>query len=119
MKVAIITMRPKLADKKANLEIIKKHIEKTKADMYIFGELTICGYHVKDELRDIAETVDGPTIKYVKELAKKQKCYIVSSPKIYISALFFSMCFVIISRFAFLSATFGLIVIIATFIATT
>lgn len=77
MKVAIITMRPKLADKKANLEIIKKHIEKTKADMYIFGELTICGYHVKDELRDIAETVDGAAIKFVKELAKKHKCYIV------------------------------------------
>jgi len=77
MKVAIITMRPKLADKKANLEIMKKHIEKTKADMYIFGELTICGYHVKDELRDNAETVNGPSIKLVKELAKKHKCYIV------------------------------------------
>jgi predicted amidohydrolase len=36
MKVALITMRPKVADKKANLEIMKKHIEKTKADMYIF-----------------------------------------------------------------------------------
>ena len=77
MKVAIITMRPKLADKKANLELMKKHIEKTNADMYIFGELTICGYHVKDELRNIAETVNGPSIKLVKELAKKHKCYIV------------------------------------------
>jgi len=77
MKVAIVTMRPKLADKKANLEIIKKHIEKTKADMYIFGELTLCGYHVKDELRDIVETIDGPAIKFVKDLAKIHKSYIV------------------------------------------
>ena len=77
MKVAIITMRPKVADKKANLELMAKHIEKTKADMYVFGELTICGYHVKDELRDIAETVNGSTIKFVKELAKKNNCYIV------------------------------------------
>ena len=77
MKVAIITMRPKLADKKANLGIMAKHIEKTKADMYVFGELTICGYHVKDELRDIAETVSGPAIKFVKDLARKHKCYIV------------------------------------------
>ena len=77
MKVAIITMRPKVADKKANLEIMAKHIKKTKADMIVFGELTICGYHVKDELRDIAETVNGPTIKFVKELAKKNNCYIV------------------------------------------
>jgi len=77
MKVAIITMRPKIADKKSNLEKMKRYIEKTKADMYIFGELTLCGYHVKDELRDLAETVDGPSIKYVKDLSKKHKCYIV------------------------------------------
>ena len=77
MKIALITMRPKLADKKSNLDIMKKHIEKTKADMYIFGELSICGYHVKDELRDLAETVDGSSIKFFKELAKKHKCYIV------------------------------------------
>jgi len=77
MKVAIITMRPKIANKKANLLTMKKYIEKTKADMYVFGELTICGYHVKDEIRDIAETIDGDSIKFVKELAKKHNCYIV------------------------------------------
>ena len=77
MKIALVTMRPKLADKKTNLEIIKKHIEKTKADIFVFGELTLCGYHVKDELRDIAETVDGPAIKFIKNLAKKHNSYIV------------------------------------------
>jgi predicted amidohydrolase len=77
MKVALITMRPKVADKKANLEIMKNHVEKTKADIYVFGELSICGYHVKDELRDIAETVDGPAIKFMKNVAKKNDCYIV------------------------------------------
>jgi len=77
MKVAIITMRPKLADKNANLEIMKKFIEKQKADLFVFGELSICGYHVKDELRDIAETITGPSIKYMKNIAKKNNCYIV------------------------------------------
>jgi predicted amidohydrolase len=77
MKVALVTMRPKIADKKANLEIMKKHVEKTKADIYVFGELSICGYHVKEELRDIAETVDGPAIKYMKNVAKENNCYIV------------------------------------------
>jgi predicted amidohydrolase len=56
---------------------MKKHVEKTKADIYVFGELSICGYHVKDELRDIAETVDGPAVKYMKNVAKKNNCYIV------------------------------------------
>jgi len=77
MKVAIITMRPKLADKNANLEKMKNYIKKEKADLYVFGELTICGYHVKDELRDIAETINGPTVKYMKNLAKKNNCYII------------------------------------------
>ena len=77
MKVAIITMRPRLADKKTNLELMKKHIEKEKADLYVFGELSICGYHVKDELRDIAEKITGPTVKYFIDLAKKNDCYIV------------------------------------------
>lgn len=77
MKVALITMRPEIANKEANLQKMKKYIEKTKADMYVFGELTICGYHVKDELRDIAEKINGPSIKFVKDLAKKNNCNIV------------------------------------------
>ncbi len=77
MKVAIITMRPKLADKNANLEKMKNFIRKEKADLYVFGELSICGYHVKDELRDIAETINGPSVKYMKNLAKKNNCYII------------------------------------------
>ena len=77
MKIALISMRPKIADKKANLKKMEKYIEKTKADLYIFGELTICGYRIKDELRNIAEKIDGPSIKYMKKLAEKNKCYIV------------------------------------------
>jgi len=77
MKVALVTMRPKIADKKANLKKMEEFIEKTEADLFVFGELTICGYHVKDELRDIAETVDGPIINHIKKIAKRKNCYIV------------------------------------------
>lgn len=77
MKVAIVTMRPKIADKSANLEKMKSLIEKTKADLFVFGELSLCGYHAKDEIRDLAEPIDGPSIQYLKKLAKKNNCYIV------------------------------------------
>ena len=77
MKIAIVTMRPKIADKSANLEKMKSFIEKSKADLFVFGELSLCGYHVKDELRELAEPIDGPTIQYLKKLAKKNICYIV------------------------------------------
>ena len=77
MKLALISMRPKIGDKKANLQKMQRHIEKTKAEFYVFGETSLTGYRLKDELRDIAETPDGPSIKHMKKLAKENNCYIV------------------------------------------
>jgi len=77
MKLAMVAMRPKLTDKKANLKKMEKYINKTKADMYVFGELSLIGYNTKDEYRDLAETQNGPSIKFIKNLAKKNNCYIV------------------------------------------
>jgi len=77
MKVAIISIRPKLGDKKANLLKMENYVKKTKADMYIFGEMALTGYGLKDELRDAAERTDGSSIAYIKKIAKKKKCYIV------------------------------------------
>lgn len=78
MKLALVTMRPKIKDIKSNLQKIEKYIKKTKADMYIFGEMSITGYPLKDELRDYAETKDGNLIKKIKKLAKENKTYIVA-----------------------------------------
>ena len=77
MKAALISMRPKVGDKKSNLDKIKKYIEKEKADLYVFGEMTVTGYPLKDELRNHAENNDGLSIKFLKKLAKEKKCYIV------------------------------------------
>jgi predicted amidohydrolase len=77
MKAALISMRPRIADKKANLKIMQKHIEKTKADIYIFGEISLTGYHCKDELRNLAEPINGPSVKQMKKIAKDSGCYIV------------------------------------------
>jgi len=76
MKVAVVSMRPNIGDKKANLKKMEKYISKEKADLYVFGELSLTGYPIKDEIRDLAEPIDGPSIKYVKNLAKKNNCYI-------------------------------------------
>ena len=78
MKLALITMKPKIADIKSNLKNMEKYIKKTKADMYVFGELSITGYSLKDELRDYAETKDGKLIKKIKKLAKENRIYIVA-----------------------------------------
>ena len=77
MKVALISMRPKIADKKANLQTMEKYVLKTKADLYIFGEISLTGYRCKDELRGLAEPINGPSITYMKKVAKDKNCYIV------------------------------------------
>jgi len=76
MKVAVISMRPFIGDKKANIKKMENYINKTKADMYIFGELALTGYPIKDEIRDLAETINGFSIQHLKKIAKEKKCYI-------------------------------------------
>ena len=77
MKIAIISMRPKIGDKKTNLEKMKKYVGQKKADFYVFGETTLTGYTCKDEHRNLAEKIDGASIKYMKKIAKEKKVYIV------------------------------------------
>lgn len=77
MKIALISMRPKIGDKKANLQTMEGYIIKTKADFYVFGEIFLTGYQCKDELRNLAEPISGPSITYMKKVAKDRKCYIV------------------------------------------
>jgi len=77
MKIALISARPKIADKKANIEKIKAYVKKTDADLYIFGELFLTGYGCKDELRSIAETINGESLKKLKKIAREKNSYII------------------------------------------
>jgi predicted amidohydrolase len=56
---------------------MKEYISNTNADIYIFGEVSLTGYRCKDELRDLAEKIDGPSITYLKKVAWNKKCYII------------------------------------------
>ena len=75
MKISIITMRPFIADKKKNLGVMRNYILNNDADFYIFGEMSLTGYSCKDELRDLAEPVDGPSISTLKKVAKDKGIY--------------------------------------------
>lgn len=77
MKVAVVSMRPSIGNKEKNIKKMEKYINKNKADMYVFPELALTGYPIKDEIQNIAETINGSSIKYMKNLAKNHKCYIV------------------------------------------
>jgi len=83
MKIALVTNRPAIADKKTNLAFIKKTIETHKASVYVFGELQVTGYALHDEIRDHAETISGPSIQQLKTIAKKHNCYITTGLPLY------------------------------------
>jgi predicted amidohydrolase len=77
MKLALISARPTIANKTANLHIMEKYIKKIKADFYIFGEYFLSGDRCKDEYRDLAEPLTGPSIQHLKKIATNKHCYIV------------------------------------------
>lgn len=77
MKLAIISARPTIADKQKNIQKIEKYINKTNADIYVFGEYFLSGDRCKDEFRDLAEPLDGPSIQQLKKIAKTHHCYLI------------------------------------------
>ncbi len=77
MKIALISARPKIADKQANIKKIKHYIQQESADLYVFGELFLTGYNCKDEYRTLAEPLTGPSIKHLKKIAQQHNCYLI------------------------------------------
>ncbi|MBN1859844.1 MAG: carbon-nitrogen hydrolase family protein [Candidatus Thermoplasmatota archaeon] len=77
MKLALISARPAIANKTKNIQIIEKYIKKTKADMYVFAEYFLVGDRCKDEYRNLAEPLNGPSIKHLQKIAKDKHCYLV------------------------------------------
>ena len=77
MRIALIAGRPKIGKKEDNLRKMEEFIKKEDADLYVFGELFLSGYKCGDEFRNLAEPVDGESVKYISDLAKEKDSYII------------------------------------------
>lgn len=77
MKVSIVSMRPEIGRKEANISKMQKYIEQTNSDLVVFGEMTLTGYPCKDDLRSLAEPLSGPSIEKLKTVAKQHNKHIV------------------------------------------
>lgn len=76
---------PATGDKKKNLGTIKKLLKGIDVDLVVLPEMGTTGYPTssKEELLKKAETMDGPLIKSLTELAKEHgTCLIVGMPEI-------------------------------------
>ena len=77
MKISIVSMHPVIGDKKKNIEKMSSYVQNNDADLFVFGEMTLTGYPCKDELQNLAESQDGPSITKMQKIAKENQCYLV------------------------------------------
>lgn len=77
MKTSIVSMRPEIGNKEKNITTIKDYIKKSSSDLIIFGEMTLTGYPIKDDIHTLAEPVNGPSINKLSSIAQQSKKYII------------------------------------------
>ncbi len=56
---------------------MKRFVEGNEADLFLFGELYLSGYMAKDHFSRLAETLEGPSVKAVAQLAEKANADII------------------------------------------
>jgi 5-aminopentanamidase len=96
-KIYLAQMEPVLFEKESNLNKMKVFIEKAsteEADLILFPELCLTGYFTRDKTIELAEDLNGPSVKKIKIWAKEYNIKIIFGfvenldGKIYNSACF-------------------------------
>ncbi len=80
IKVALVQLTSKRENKQENLkrmdEFASKAAEKG-ADLVVFPELFLTGYVVRDQIYELSETVPGPSVGVVEQIARKTGAHII------------------------------------------
>ena len=76
-KIALVQMQPRLGDKTHNLGIVERAIKSTDAEVLAFAEMFLTGYTLRDRYQDMAEDLDGPSVKRLVELAKEHERWLI------------------------------------------
>jgi predicted amidohydrolase len=80
IKLALAQISSKRMDKQENLRRFEEVTRKAKeqgADMVIFPELSLTGYVIRDQIYELAETIPGPAVERVEQIAKETGMYVV------------------------------------------
>lgn len=80
IKVTVAQLIPKLGDKQHNLKLISETISKAaseKSNIAIFPELFLTGYSVGENISEMAETIDGPSMKEIRQQCQENQVYTV------------------------------------------
>jgi predicted amidohydrolase len=75
--ISVPQVRSFLGDKERNVRTIEKHAGKGGEGLILFPEIFLTGYMVRDDMRRLAEPLDGPSCKRVAKAAEKSgKCIV-------------------------------------------
>ncbi len=76
MEIGFLQFNPQFGKKQKNLERVKDLLKNTTAHLIVLPELFNTGYTFlnKRELSQLAEPLDGPTMKFIQSLAKEKNC---------------------------------------------
>jgi len=80
INVALTQISCKVGDKKYNIDKIVKCVKKAKkkdVNIVVFPELSLTGYIIRDLIYELAEPINGPSVRLLEDLAKKEKMHIV------------------------------------------
>jgi len=80
ISVALAQFSPKQCDKNHNIKTMEEWVEKArhrKADMVIFPELSLTGYVCRDLFYNLAEPVDGPSVKAMEKVARDNSIHVI------------------------------------------
>lgn len=80
MKVAIAQITPETANKGVNLEKMRRFVidsAQQGAELVVFPELALTGYHCGDRFFAMAEEIPGPSTDFFVQLAKANQIYII------------------------------------------
>lgn len=83
MNITTIASSPIWKDTDANIQQATEHVEKAlelfpDSDILLFPELSLSGFVVDEGVAEVAQSLDGPGVQAVQELAKKHNVAIIA-----------------------------------------
>ena len=77
IKVALCQIQCTLGNKKENIAKLKSVLEEHSADLYVFPEMFLTGYMVRDEVFSLSESFNGSSFQAVADLSRQHSANIV------------------------------------------
>src|SRR5207245_5643527 len=77
VRAALAHLYPTVGDKAKNLKSLERAVAGAKADLLLVGELFLTGYMARDAFAQLAEPLDGPSVRAVQAIAAEHGTHVL------------------------------------------